>query len=172
MPLDLLAELEAATPPPPEQLEHTDQLLQVFQQIVQRVNWGVEHCKGSVVLFERIWRTIVAAVAEGRMAEVQATREPFLKAVEDRLRVLKTTHTQATKVRAMGIPGTPDPAVLLPELAGMEKLKTRVCDRWQTADDVEDLAARDYPLTTADLDRIGPKHRPPASWYSEEGKPF
>ena len=45
----------------------------------------------------------------------------------------------------------------------MERLKARVFDRWQTAEDLEDLAARDYPLTTADLDQIGPHRRPPAS---------
>ena len=54
----------------------------------------------------------------------------------------------------------------------MERLKAEVFDRWQTADDLEDLAARDYPLTTEELDRIGPSRRPPASWYVEEGKPF
>ena len=65
-----------------------------------------------------------------------------------------------------------DPDFLLPEIDGMERLKTRVFDRWQSADDLEDLAARDYPLTTADLDQIGPQRRTPASWYAEEGKPF
>lgn len=39
-------------------------------------------------------------------------------------------------------------------------------------EDLEDLGARDYSLTTADLDRIGPHHRPPASFYVDESKPF
>jgi hypothetical protein len=47
-----------------------------------------------------------------------------------------------------------------------------VFDRWQTADDLEDLAARDYPLTTADLDQIWPQRRPPESYYAEESEPF
>ncbi|MCI0380525.1 MAG: hypothetical protein L0215_23305 [Gemmataceae bacterium] len=54
----------------------------------------------------------------------------------------------------------------------MERLKARVFDLWQTAEDLEDLAARDYPLSTADLDKIGPQHRPPASFYADESKPF
>ena len=66
----------------------------------------------------------------------------------------------------------PDPDVLLPEIAGLERLKATVFDRWQTAEDLEDLAARDYPLTTADLDAIGPHRRPPASFYADESKPF
>ena len=36
-----------------------------------------------------------------------------------------------------------------------------------------DLAAMVAPgVTTADLDRIGPHRRPPASYYAEESKPF
>jgi hypothetical protein len=58
------------------------------------------------------------------------------------------------------------------EIDGQERFKADVLDRWQTADDLEDLAARDYPLTTADLDRIGPQRRPPESYYAEESKPF
>ena len=60
----------------------------------------------------------------------------------------------------------------MPEITGMERLKAGVFDKWQSADDLEDLAARDYPLTTADLDRIGPQHRPAASYYAEDSKPF
>ncbi len=54
----------------------------------------------------------------------------------------------------------------------MERLKANVLDLWQTADDLEDLAARDYPLTTADLERIVPQRVPAASWYAEDSKPF
>ena len=42
----------------------------------------------------------------------------------------------------------------------------------RSGEDLEDLAARDYPLTTADLDQIGPQRRPPDSWHAEESKPF
>ena len=75
-------------------------------------------------------------------------------------------------LRKMGHAEAPDPDALLPEIAGLERLKATVFDRWQTADDLEDLAARDYSLTSADLERIGPQRRPPASFYAEESKPF
>ena len=45
--------------------------------------------------------------------------------------------------------------MFLSEIAGMERLRAGVFDPWQTADDLEDLAAKDYPLTTAALDRVG-----------------
>jgi hypothetical protein len=65
-----------------------------------------------------------------------------------------------------------DPDLLVPEIATLESLKAQVFDRWQSIEDLEDLAARDYPLTTAELDTIGPPRRPPASYYREESKPF
>lgn len=170
MPVDLLHELETGAPAASvDQLENTEEII---RQIIQRVRRGVDCSKGSVNLFENTWRNLVAAVAEGKTAEVQELRERFLKAVEDRLRLLKHTQDQAAFLRSLGITQVPDPALLVPERTGMERLKSRVCERWQTAADLEDLAARDYPLTTADLDRIGPKRQPPASWYAEESKPF
>jgi hypothetical protein len=172
MSVDLLHELATVAPAPVEQLEKADLLLQQMPQLIQRVRWAVEHSRGSVTLFENTWRSLVHVVAKGRTAEVQAVREQFLKAVEDRLRLLQHTQTHVRILHDLRMPGIPDPAFLLPELTGMERIKSRVCDLWQTAEDLEDLAARDYPLTTADLDRIGPQHQPPASWYAEEGKPF
>jgi hypothetical protein len=123
-------------------------------------------------MFETAWRRIVIDVAKGQTAAMQAARPRLLSAFEDRLRLLKETHVLAQWFHELGTPEIPDPDVLVPDITGMERLKTTVFDRWQTTDDLEDLAARDYPLTTADLDRIGPHRRPPASWYAEEGKPF
>jgi hypothetical protein len=96
----------------------------------------------------------------------------LLRSFEERLRLLRQTHALAQWLSGSGRPDVPNFDILLPEIAGLERLKAGVFDRWQTAEDLEDLAARDYPLTTADLDRIGPRHRPPASYYAEEGKPF
>ena len=172
MPADLLHELEAAAPAPEAVREQLDNIESLLQQVNQRIRWAMEHCKGSTMLFEKTWQQLVAAVAEGRTAEVQQARERFLKAVEDRIRLLKHTQDRASLLRDWGMSGLPAPAVLAPELAGMEQLRSRVCDRWQTAEDLEHLAARDYPLTTAELDRSGPQHQPPAAWYAEEGKPF
>jgi hypothetical protein len=103
---------------------------------------------------------------------MHAVRRRFLDAFEHRLSLLRRAHATAAKYAALGRADAPDADVLLPDLAGMEQLKARVFDHWQTAEDLEDLAARDYLLTTADLDRVGPQRRPPASYYAEEGRPF
>jgi hypothetical protein len=95
-------------------------------------------------------------VAKGQTTEVQAARPHLVNAFEKRFRQLQETHTLATWLANLGRPTVPSPDILLPEIDGMKRLKAVVFDRWQTPDDLEDLAARDYPLTTADLDRIGP----------------
>lgn len=103
---------------------------------------------------------------------MQAARPRLLSAFDKRLSLLQHTHALAIWLRKLGRADVPDPDVLLPEIGSMERLKASVFDQWQTADDLEDLCARDYPLTTAELDQIGPHRRPPASFYAEESKPF
>jgi hypothetical protein len=168
MPGDLLQELETAAPVAVS-LENIEALIPV---VAREVRLAVEGMKGSTLAFNSAWRRIIMDVARGQTTEMQAVRPRLLDAFNKRLGLLKETHSLAKWLTKIGKPAVPDPDVLLPEIAGMERLKASVLDRWQTADDLEDLAARDYPLTTADLDQLGPHRRPPASYYAEEGKPF
>ncbi len=168
MPEDLLLELE---PPAPvvESLEDIEHLVPV---VMRQVGWAVEGMKGSALLFENAWRRIVLAVARGQTTEMHAMRVRLMGALEKRLSLLKDTHAMANWFATSRRAAVPNPDVLLPEIAGLERLKGRVFDHWQTTDDLEDLAARDYSLTTADLDRLGPQRPPPASYYAAESKPF
>jgi hypothetical protein len=165
---DLLLELEAAAPVAGN-LENVEDLLRV---VMREAAWAAEGMKGSTVTFENAWRQIITNVAKGQTAEIQAVRPRLLNAFEKRLDLLKQTYALLTWLHKRSHTDCADPDILLPEIAGMERLKARVFDPWQTADDLEDLAARDYPLTMADLDRIGPHRQSPVSWYAEEGKPF
>lgn len=168
MPVDLLHALEPATPVAVS-LENIEALIPV---VAREVGQALEGLKGSALAFETVWRRLVMDVARGQTAEMQAARPHLVSAFEKRLGLLKDTHLLAQWLVNIGRPtGTP-PDVLLPEIERMERLKANVFDRWQSAEDLEELAARDYPLTTADLDRIGPQRRPAASYYAEEGKPF
>jgi hypothetical protein len=171
MPEDLLPELEPAAPVAGS-FESIEDLEREALRYADQVGLAVEGMKGSAVTFENIWRRIIIEVAKGQTTKIHAARQRLLSAFEKRLSLLKHTHALARWLRELGRADVPDPEVLLPEIAGMERLKANVFDRWQTADDLEELAARDYPLTTADLDQIGPQRRPPASYYAEESKPF
>jgi hypothetical protein len=163
----------------PGELETADSLLETLQKIDDALRSNaragrrvIESMKGTALAFEDEWRRIVAHVAKGQTAEMQADREGLLNEFEKRLHFLRKTHAQLSGLHKRNPTDIPDPDFLLPEIAGMERLKSRVFDHWQSAEDLEDLAVRDYPLTTADLDRIGPQRRPPDSWYAEESKPF
>jgi hypothetical protein len=171
MPEDLLLELEAAAPIAGSARSIENLEREAMRHAVE-VGLAVKGMKGSALMFENIWRRVILDVAKGQTTEMNAARPRLLNAFQERLSLLKHTHALAMWLRFLGRADLPDPDVLLPEIAGMERLKASVFDRWQTAEDLEDLAARDYPLTTADLDQIGPQHRPPASYYAEESKPF
>jgi hypothetical protein len=168
MPEDLLLGLETAAPVV-RSLENVGDLLRV---VARDVGLAVEGMKGSALAFENAWRRIVLDVARGQTAEIQALRPRLLCAFEKRLDLLRQVHALATRLHELGRADIPRPDMLSPDIAGMERLKAGVFDRWQTGEDLEDLAARDYPLTTADLDGVGPHRRPPASYYTEESKPF
>lgn len=152
-----------------ETLEKIDDALRSNARAVGRV---IESMKGTALAFEGEWRKVVAHVAKGQTGEMQANRAGLLNEFENRLSFLKKTCTRLSGLHKRNPTDIPDPDFLLSEIAGMERLKACVFDRWQSAEDLEDLAARDYPLTTAGLDQIGPQRRPPDSWYAEESKPF
>jgi hypothetical protein len=168
MPKDLLVELETAAPGTGS-LERIEDLL---RKVRREVGLVVNGLKGSSLLFEHGWRHIVMEVARGQTTEIHATRPRLVRVFDKRLGLLKQTRELAAWLSELGRWDVPDPDPLSHEIAGMERLKVNVFDRWQTSEDLEDLAARDYPLTKADLDQIGPQRRPPASYYAEESEPF
>jgi hypothetical protein len=168
MPEDLLQELQIGNPAA-ESLEKIEQLVLVHER---DVGLAVEGMRGSFRVFENIWQQIVMDVAKGQTTEVQTARQQLLLAFQKRLNLLRLYHALATLLHESDKMCTPAPDVLAPEIAGLERLKAEVFDRWQSAEDLEELAARDYPLTTEYLDRVGPNRQPPASYYAEENKPF
>src|SRR4051794_3185346 len=134
MPEDLLLELEPAAPVAGS-LENIEDLLRV---VTREVGWVAEGMKGSALAFESTWRQIITNVVKGQTAEMQAARPRLLSVLEKRLNLLKRTHALAACLQKLGRVDLPDPEALLGEIAGMERLKVRVFDSWQTADDLED----------------------------------
>jgi hypothetical protein len=167
----LLEELENAAPVAGS-LEHLEEIWGTLRGVAGTLGRVAECMSGTALRFENAWRQVVTNVAKGQTAEMQAARPRLLSAFENWLGLLKQAHALLTRYHKRGWTELPNPDVLLPEIAGMERFKARVLGPWQSAEDLEDLAARDYSLTTADLDQIGPHRRPPESWYAEESKPF
>lgn len=162
-----------------EELENAERVAESLEKIenalrdaVQVVGRTAEKLKGTALAFENAWRRIVTNVAKGQTADMHAARPELMSHFEKRLNLLKQAHVLLARFHDQGRTDLPEPGYLLSEIAAMNELKARVFDPWQSTEDLEDLAARDYPLNTSDLDRIGPQRRPPASWYAEESKPF
>lgn len=161
---DLLLGLET-TAPVVGRLENVEDLLRVLSR---EVKGAVEGVKGSVSVFETIWRRMVLEVAKGRTAEMQAARPRLLSAFEQRFHLLKQTLALTGWLSKLNGTDAPDSSVLAPEIEGMERLKTRVFDRWQTVDDLEKLAVEHYPLSQSRLQQIAGVHAPPPEWYQGE----
>ncbi|HEY7156706.1 MAG TPA: hypothetical protein VH575_22245 [Gemmataceae bacterium] len=158
---DLLLELESAAPIT-ESLDNIEDLLRV---VVRELGWAVEGMKGSARAFENTWRRIVLDVARGQTTEIQAARPRLLSAFEKRLNLLKHTRALAIWLSTLGRADLPDPDALVPEIAGLEQMKTKVFDQWQSADDLERLAVEHYPLSQSRLEQIAATHAPPTEWY-------
>lgn len=168
MPEDLLQALET----PPAVCGNLETIADLERIAMRELGWAVEGMKGSAAIFENAWRRIVLEVAKRQTAEMQAARPRLLAALDNRLRLLRQTHALASSFRRLNRPDSPDPSILDSEIAALERLKASAFDRWQTPEDLEDLAARDFPLSTAELDKLGPTRRPPPSFYAADTKPF
>lgn len=164
MPDDLLLELETAAPIEGN-LENIEDLLRVM---IREVGAAVAGMKGLAHTFETTWQNLIVEVAKGHIDEMQAARSELLSSFETRFSQLKRTHALVTWLSSLGRGNLPDPDLLMPEIKGMEQLKARVFDRWQSADDLEKLAVEHYPLSQARLDKIAATHAPPTEWYQGE----
>src|SRR5213592_4581528 len=127
---DLLLELEPAAPVAGS-FESIEDLEREALRYAEQVGLAVAGMKGSAVSFENIWRRIIIDVAKGQTTKIHAARQRLLAAFEKRLNLLKHTHALAKWLRELGRADVPDPDALLPDIAGMERLKTKVFDRWK-----------------------------------------
>lgn len=164
MPEDLLLELETPAPVA-ESLENIEDLVRV---LVRQTGRAVEGMKGSARAFENIWQIVVMAIAKGKTTEMQVARPRLMSSFETRLRQLKHTRALVACLVALGRADLPNSETLVPEIEGMERLKVRVFDRWQSADDLEKLAVEHYPLSQSRLEKIAATHAPAAEWYQGE----
>jgi hypothetical protein len=130
MPEDLLQELKTAGRVAGS-FESVEELVREAMTHAAQVGLAVQGLSGSALAFENIWRRIIMHVSQGKGTEIHAGRPGLLSVFDKRLSLLKQTHALATGLRKRGSAEVPDPDVLLPEIAGMERLKARVFDRWQ-----------------------------------------
>jgi hypothetical protein len=159
----LLHELEEGPGRLEAQAEVSDRLHHLFTEEVGRLTAGL---RGSAERFGEAWLRCVRAVAKGETERVHAARDRFVTAFERQLGVLQ----RARRLAALANGG--DVSALDAEIAAMQRLRERVLNAWQTSEDLEELAARDYPLPYEKLQQLARHFKPPQSWYDEESSPL
>jgi hypothetical protein len=122
--------------------------------------------------FDEGWRLVCADVLAGKAGEVQAAREQYLRLFHTRLADLEAWREVVDLAgrragRELGVA-----ARLKAEVEALGRKLQRLEARWQTAEDLEDLAAESVPLPEAKLEAVRRKYGYPQAWYDQDSKPF
>jgi hypothetical protein len=118
------------------------------------------------------WMECVAEVAAGHTDRVQAERDALAQALQSHLEALRRTTRLASIAESLAgetVVGANELPTCIVEL---ERLRAEVFDRWQTVEDLEDLAAASFPLPAARLRDLASQHPAPQAWYDQQGEPF
>jgi hypothetical protein len=146
-----------------------EELRQLFVKQVAKALEMVPDLSNEVY---RRWKQLCAAVVAGHLEQVHHRRPEFKELVEARLEQVKHAHQLASMAAVLGdeqlLENTDFPHLI----EDLERFRNRVFTAWETAEDLEDLAAADYHLPAARLKALCNKYPPPQSWYEEEGKLF
>lgn len=103
---------------------------------------------------------------------MQAVRERFLGAFEARLRLLREALPLVQYAARVAGHAPTEAEQLEAEAEALERKLKKLAARWQTAEDLEDLAAESIELPPEKLEAIRRTHGYPKAWYDEDSKPF
>ena len=122
--------------------------------------------------FDKGWRLICAEVLAGKASEMQAARDHYLRLFHKHLanlgewcKVVDSAGQRAGRELAVA-------ARLKTEVEVLDRKLKRLEARWQTTEDLEDLAAESIPLSEAQLEAVQRKYGFPQTWYDQDSKPF
>ena len=118
------------------------------------------------------WGQLCRAVAAGHLEQVHRLRPEFSAWVETRLSHLKDAQRLASKAAVLEDAELPGSAELPRLIRELERFRDRVFSAWKTPEDLEDLAAADYPLPASRLEALCRHYPPPPDWCQQEDKPF
>lgn len=121
--------------------------------------------------FDEGWRTICGEALAGKAEQMHSLRDHFLGAYEYHLTVLTEV---SDLVRFASAQARRD----LLELTRLEEARRllegkvrRLAERWQTAEDLEDLAAESL-ASPKSIEAVRQKHGYPQAWYDDNSTPF
>jgi hypothetical protein len=165
---------------PPDVRPHLDileagkaTLAESAQAYAGEVQRGVGAILGAVARFDKGWQLICQEVLGGRTAEVQAVRDRFFHAFEERLRHLNEARDLVRFAERVAQRDLPESAQLEHEAKALTIKLNKLSARWQTAEDLEDLAAESIAPSAEKLEAVRRKYGYPQAWYDDDdSKPF
>lgn len=146
------------------------QRAQLLADVTRLLRQWTGSLTGSLDRLQAIWTEFCQMALRGEAAEAHEMRDRFLETVARRVASLKEALAAAQSPDAGG--ELPEVDVLRRELAGLERLYHKICHRWKSAEDLEDLAAESTAPTAEQFAAVRKKHGFPAAWYAQDSKPF
>jgi hypothetical protein len=91
---------------------------------------------------------------------------------EDRLLLLREARDLVRFAERVAQRDLPETVQLEAEAESLETKLKKLSARWQTAEDLEDLAAESIALSEEKLEAVRRKYGYPQTWYDDDSKPF
>ncbi|HEV3438506.1 MAG TPA: hypothetical protein VG122_14175 [Gemmata sp.] len=117
-------------------------------------------------------RTCRDAAENRRLEELHATRDDYQVLLKGHLRLLED-YLALTELHQSMFGSNPVWAEELSyAVGGLRNLYEELFPRWQTLQDLAQLAIEKFSLPTERLRELALKYPPPSSWYEETADPF
>ncbi len=132
----------------------------------KEMTWLVASMVKTFRQFEETWEKVKRYVVAGQTEEAQAVRGQLGALFHEAFTQLQSTLELCQRWAPLGGPN-PDELVDTGILA--KRLK-KIFDRWNTAEDLEDLVAEATAPTEEECDAVVRRFGPPTAWF-DQGKP-
>ena len=175
----ILAEFSRAVLPREEILSAFDLLDQEQQGMDEEARKRAAHVQthirallGSAKSFDDGCKLLMRDALAGKATEVQGVRERFLGAFQARLAHLRKGSELARRAGRMAGIDLPEAVLLEDEAKDLGENLARLAARWQTAEDLEDLAAESLAPSRERFLASRDSLPFPQAWHEENTKPF
>jgi len=118
--------------------------------------------------FDGAWEACCTLALVNQASETHMLRDDFFAAFANTKNIMWEVIQLARRT------GSDDPELhhLEAEAHALEQKLNRLAARWQTVEDLEDLAAESIALPREKLEAVRQKYGFPQVWYDEDSKPF
>lgn len=141
------------------------------QAYALEVQQAVRSSLGAVARFDSGWQLICRDALAGRSAEMHALRQSFLGSYEHCLQALHEARELARFAQQVTQRALPEELELANEAKMLATKLKRLSDRWQSADDLEDLAAESIAPSDEKLQAVRRQYGYPQAWYDDDRQP-